>query len=118
MFEALRRLGASTADVLFSRGTVFLEGEHDVDILTEGFGDLLSGYKVTQLGNRSEVEKEIRKLQVEEIRNILTKPQIFLFDLDNAPTDLKSSTLIIVQQWDRYCLENYLIDENILFDMI
>jgi hypothetical protein len=29
----LRRLGASTADILFSRGTIFLEGDHDVEIL-------------------------------------------------------------------------------------
>lgn len=118
MFEALRRLGASTADVLFSRGTIVVEGEHDSEVLNEGFFELVSGFKITRAGGRSEVEKEIKNLQDAERRNEINKMTLAILDLDTAPTTLQGTTLVRVLQWDRYCLENYLLEPNILFDLV
>jgi hypothetical protein len=66
LFEVFERLGSSPADVLFTRGNVYVEGDHDSQILQAGFPRLLSGLKVTSLGGRPEVEKEILNLQAEE----------------------------------------------------
>lgn len=38
--------------------------------------------------------------------------------MDRQPTKLSSTRFVKVKQWDRYCFENYLIDEKILFDII
>ena len=85
MFEALRRLGSSTADVLNSRGSVFVEGDHDVEILQAGFYDTLAGYKLAKVGGRSEVEKEFRTLIKIEKEKKLAKIQCFILDSDNRP---------------------------------
>jgi predicted ATPase len=50
VFDALRRLGTLASDVLFSNGSIFVEGDQDAEILETGFAELLSKYKVTQLG--------------------------------------------------------------------
>jgi hypothetical protein len=42
----------------------------------------------------------------------------FIFDLDNAPTTLQSTRLVKVLQWRRRCLENYLIDQKIIYDLL
>lgn len=118
LFEALKRLGTSTADALFANGNIYVEGEHDSTIIEEGFYDLTSGYKISSLGGRQEIEKEIKSLQQTETNGSLDKIQCFIFDLDNKPSDLKNSTYVKVSQWDRYCLENYLIEKKILFDQI
>jgi predicted ATPase len=118
MFEALKRLGASTADVLFTRGTIFVEGPHDVELLNEGFFDLVSGYKVTQLGGREEVVKNISRLQEAEVRGEVDKINLLIFDLDRTLTERKSTKFVSVIQWDRYCLENYLLEEKVLFDIV
>jgi len=116
LFDALRRLGTSAADSLFSRGNLFVEGEHDSAILGEGFYSLLSGFKITDLGGRTEIEKEIRTLQSAEQKNDLSKLHCFIFDLDHKPTGLKSTPLVRVLQWDRTCLENFLLGEKALYD--
>jgi len=118
VFEILNRLGSSTADVLFSRGTVFVEGEHDAAILQSGYGSILQGYKIQSLGGRTEVEKEIPRLQGLERDDKLERKQLFLFDRDRSVTNLSSSDLIKVHQLERYCIENYLLDDTILFDAI
>ena len=47
----------------------------------------------------------------------IDKLTCFIFDLDRRPKDAKSSALVRVLQWDRYCLENYLIkNRKLLFD--
>lgn len=118
VFEILNRLGTNTADVLFSKGSIFVEGEHDASILQAGYPALLSGYKVLSTGGRSEVEKEIGKLQTLESEGKLDKKQLFIFDNDRKKTPLKSTALVHVNQLQRYCIENYLLDETILFDVI
>lgn len=116
VFSALNRLGTSAADSLFSQGNIFVEGEHDSLVLDDGFYDLIAGYKITNLGGRSGVEKEISTLQKAEENGDLDKVNCFIFDFDRIPTDIKSTPLVRVLQWDRYCLENYLIGRKELFD--
>jgi hypothetical protein len=116
VFEALRRLGTTAAETLFARGNIFVEGEHDAVILEEGFYEQVLGYKITNLGGRKEVEKEIITLQASERKGELDKLNCFIFDLDRSPAGAKSSDLVRVLQWDRYCLENYLINRKLLFD--
>lgn len=116
VFEALRRLGTTAAESLFSKGNIFVEGEHDSAILEEGFSEQIMGYKVTSLGGRKEVEKEIAALQAGERKRELDKLTCFIFDLDRSPSGATSTELVRVLQWDRYCLENYLISRKVLFD--
>ncbi len=63
-----------------------------------------------------EVEKEIETLQKAERENEVDKLNCFVFDLDRAPTSAKSTPMVRVLQWDRYCLKNYLINPKLLFD--
>jgi predicted ATPase len=116
VFDALRRLGTTAAESLFARGNIFVEGEHDSAILEEGFYDQVIGYRITSLGGRKEVEKEITTLQLAEQKGELDKLSCFIFDLDGSPTGIRSSEQVHVLQWDRYCLENYLINRKLLFD--
>lgn len=116
VFDALNRLGTSAADSLFSKGNIFVEGEHDALLLEDGFYDFVAGYKITSLGGRSGIEKEIETLQKAERQGELDKLNCFIFDLDRMPSNIKSSQYVKVLQWDRYCLENYLIDRKELFD--
>lgn len=116
VFDALRRLGTTAAETLFSRGNIFVEGEHDAGILEDGFYDQVMGYKITPLRGRSEIEKEIATLQAAETRGELDKLSCFIFDLDHSPASARSSPMVRVLQWDRYCLENYLINRRSLFD--
>jgi predicted ATPase len=118
VFDALRRLGTSASDVLFSAGSIFVEGEHDIEILQAGFDELVIKYHVTQLGGRGNIAKEIETLQAAEIRGEVDTLKCFIFDLDRAPTKLTSSKLIKVLQWNRRCLENFLIDEKIIYDIL
>ena len=118
VFEALRHLGTTVSDVLFSNGSIFVEGEHDIEILEAGFSKLLSRYTVTHLGGRGSVEREIRTLQEAEQKSAVDTLKCFIFDLDRMPTALVSSKLVKVLQWKRRCLENYLIDEKIIYDLL
>jgi len=117
VYEALKRLGSGYGDVLFSRGSIYVEGEHDADLLSDGWPELVAGYKITQLGGRGEVEKSIRTFQDAEQDGKLDTPHCFIFDLDGKPTSLADTPLVKVQQWDRHCLENYLLDADIIFDV-
>jgi predicted ATPase len=118
VFEALKRLGTSASDALFSAGSIFVEGEHDIEILEEGFNDKLMRYKITQLGGRNNIEREIEELQRAEREGEINTLQCFIFDLDRAPSGLQGTRLIKVQQWKRRCLENYLIDEKVIYDLL
>ncbi|RCS30899.1 hypothetical protein DEO45_03870 [Rhodanobacter denitrificans] len=108
--EALRCLGTSESDGLLYKATIHVEGVDDVDLLKQGFGDLLRRYKLVDLGGRGEVEKHIKKLQLLEAEGKDLTPRYFIFDRDEAPTGLKSTNAVRILQWKRRCLENYLID--------
>ena len=118
VFEALRRLGTTAAESLFSRGNIFVEGEHDSAILEDGFFEQVTGYKITSLGGRKEVEKEIRALQNGERKGEIDKTHCFIYDMDRAPENFESTKYVKILQWDRYCLENYLINRKLLFDVL
>jgi predicted ATPase len=115
---ALQRLGTSESEGLLYKATIFVEGEEDVDLLETGFNDLLRRYKVKDLGGRKEIEKQIQKLQALEKAGDKLSRRYFIFDRDDAPTGLHDSEAIRTLQWDRRCLENYLIDMDVLTDLL
>lgn len=116
--EALRRLGTSESDGLLYKGTIFVEGVDDVAALEAGFSAQLRRYKIKELGGRREVEKLIKLLQQEEIKGYVTAPRYFIFDRDHMPTDLESTESVKILQWERRSLENYLIEIDILSDLL
>ena len=116
--EALRRLGTSESEGLLYRANIFVEGEHDLELLSTGFGSLLRNFKLKDLGGRNEVEKQIRFLQDAESRGKKITPQYFIFDRDAAPTSLQSTNSVKLLQWTRRCFENYLIDIDALTDLL
>jgi predicted ATPase len=115
--DALRRLGSSESEALLYRGTVSVEGIHDVEILQSGFDHIFRRYKLKQLGGRGQVEADIRELQNAEKRGDEVGNFFFLFDHDGKPTALADSTHVKVRQLQRHCLENYLLDAEIITDL-
>ncbi len=116
--QALKLLGTSEIEELLYEATIFVEGPTDVELLEYAFKDSLARFKFRELMGRSEVEKHIRKLQDADSRGQKESISYFIFDHDNRPSDLTSTTKVIVKQWERYCLENYLIDPEILYDVV
>jgi len=116
--QALSRLGTSESEGLLYKATVFVEGDEDVDLLDVGFGDILRRYKIKNLGGRAEIEKQIVRLQDAERKGTKLSARFFIFDRDGMPTGLTSSEAVKVLQWDRRCLENYLIDFDVLTDLL
>ncbi|ADE12417.1 ATP-dependent nuclease [Sideroxydans lithotrophicus] len=116
--EALRRLGTSESEGLLFKGTVFVEGTDDISLLEAGFGTIFRRYKVKDLGGRREIEKEIKQLQDGEKEGIELSPRFFIFDRDESPSNLKNTKSTKILQWGRRCFENYLIDIDILGDLL
>jgi hypothetical protein len=77
-----------------------------------------SKVKFRELFGRSELEKHIDRLQEAERSGQKENVAYFLFDRDRKPTNLQSTQKIRIRQWDRYCLENYLLDSAIIFDVL
>ena len=116
--EALRRLGTSQIEGLLYKATVYVEGEHDSEVLELGFEKVFRRYKLRDLGGRRQIEKEITSLQEAEKNGSDIPAQYFIFDRDEAPTGLQNSKKVRVLQWRRRCLENYLLDIGILTDLL
>lgn len=116
--DALRRLGTNESENLLYRGVVFVEGPDDAALLEAGFSPLLRRYRLKQATGRKEVEKAIKKIQATEQTGSLAQPTYFVFDRDDEPTQLASSTSAKVLQWKRRCLENYLIDLDTISDLL
>jgi predicted ATPase len=116
--QTLRLLGTSEVEEMLYEGVMFVEGEDDVDLLEEAFPELLAKFKFRELSGRGELEKHIKKLQEAEQLGQKENISYFVFDHDNKPTELKSTDKVRVKQWDRYCLENYLLDPAVIFDVI
>lgn len=118
--NALHRLGAQESENLLYRGIVFVEGVDDVMLLEVGFTNVLRRYKLKFSTGRKEIEKAIKALQIAENNDVKSEPVYFIFDRDDSPTSLSSSASAKVLQWDRRCLENYLLDldamSNLLMD--
>lgn len=115
--EALKRLGSSESEALLYQGTISVEGISDVELLQAGFDDLLKRYRIVERGGRSQIEKDISRLQKAESSGEEIGKHFFLFDLDQKPTSLTSSANVRVEQLKRYCLENYLLHVEILTDL-
>lgn len=118
VFNVLAKLGSNSTDMLSTKGVVYLEGPHDIDVLEQAISIYLPGFVAKYLGGRNEIEKNIKTLIEEDGRERLDLYQLFLFDLDNRPANISSSKRVKVLQWDRYCLENYLLDSDALFDTL
>jgi predicted ATPase len=116
--RALRLLGTSEVEEMLYDGTVFVEGEDDVELLEEAFPQSLARIKFKDLSGRGEVEKQITRLQQAEKDGQKENISYFIFDHDRQPTKLSSTPKVRVRQWDRYCIENYLLEPDILFDII
>lgn len=116
--EAIRRLGGSTEQALTARAALYVEGEADVAILNSAFPDLLANIQVRALSGRNEIEKSIKSLQEAEKKGNLKERHSFLFDLDRKPTSLVASRLVRLEQLNKYCIENYLLDDVVLYDMV
>jgi hypothetical protein len=116
--DALRLLGTSEVEGLLYESTIFVEGEHDLEVIDEGFGDLLRRHMIKDLGGRREIEKRIKQLQQAEREGEVLTPRYFVFDRDGAPTGLHNSAAVRFLQWDRRCLENYLLDIGVLTDLL
>ncbi len=115
---ALRRLGTSESEGLLYKATIFVEGGEDIELIEAGFADLLRRYRLKDLGGRREIEKQIRQLQLAEEKDGSVPACYFIFDRDGMPTGLKDSPKVKVLQWQRRCLENYLIDVDTVTDLL
>ena len=118
IINALRRLGTGESENLLYRGIIFVEGPDDVALLEAGFSSALRRFKVKFATGRREIEKSIRELQSAGASAQLSANTFFIFDRDESPTDLRSSESVKVLQWDRRCLENYLIDLSTISSLL
>ena len=116
--QALRLLGTSEVEEMLYEGIVFVEGEDDVELLEEAFPESLARVKFRELAGRGEVEKHIERLQDAEKKGQRENITYFLFDQDGRPTSLQSTPKVRIKQWDRYCVENYLLEPEIIFDLV
>lgn len=116
--QVLKLLGTSEIESLLFDAVVFVEGPDDVELLEFAFRDFLSRLKFRELAGRGEVEKYIRLLIEADKDGRAENTKFFIFDRDNKPADLVSTATVKLRQWDRYCLENYLIEPDILHDTI
>jgi predicted ATPase len=115
--ETLKRLGASESDNLLYRGVIFVEGPDDVSLLEIGYSHILRRFKLKSSMGRSVVEKAAERLQENE-DNSAAPISYFILDLDDEETTIKNSKSVRVLQWDRRCLENYLIDIQVIAKLL
>ena len=116
--DAMKLLGVSVSESLLYEGVVLVEGDDDVRLLGEGFPEKFRRHRIIDLGGRKEVEKTIEKVQSLEKAGRKIDPIYLIFDHDNVPTNLKPSPAVGVLQWRRYCLENYLIEAEIIAELL
>jgi hypothetical protein len=106
---ALQKLGASVGEALLYEGTTFIE---------IGFPELTRKYKLKEMGGRREIEKTVEDLQELEKDGLAIAPIYLIFDKDNAPSKLRDSNMVRLLQWPRYCIENYLIDIDVIAELL
>jgi hypothetical protein len=116
--DALQRLGTSVSESLLYEGTVLVEGSDDVTFLETGFPEVLKKFKVKDRGGRREVEKTVVDIQAMETKGQKVSPIFLIFDRDEEPTNLKSSAAVKVLQWPRRCIENYMIDTDVITSLL
>ena len=116
---ALRDLGTSEIDTLLYKGVLFVEGIHDKELLETGFDQMLRRYKIVDLGGRPAVESSIIRLQtLENCGKGDAGKRYFLFDNDGRETKLCDTMTVKIRQLKRRCIENYLLDVEIIASML
>jgi hypothetical protein len=115
---ALQKLGISVGEVLLYERTVLVEGNEDIDFLRTGFGELLRKYNIKDRGGRREVEKTAKKLQELEQTGEKVSPIFIILDKDEEITDLVSSAAVRILQWKRRCIDNYLLDIDVMSELL
>lgn len=115
--DALRRLGSSESEALLYKGSISVEGIHDAEVLRAGFDAIFRRYKLKQLGGRGLIERDIKELQNAERNGDDIGFHFFIFDHDGRPANFSNSEHVRVLQLDRFCLENYLLDNEIITDL-
>jgi hypothetical protein len=115
--DALRRLGSSESEALLYKGTVSVEGIHDVEIIRSGFDDIFRRHMLRDRGGRGPIERAILELQGAEKRGDEIGFHCFIFDHDRRPTALAETPCVRLLQLNRFCLENYLLDADIITDI-
>jgi predicted ATP-dependent endonuclease of OLD family len=116
--DALVRLGTSVSEGLFYSGTIMVEGPDDVGFLRAAFPELLRKFNIKPKGGRTVLESSIQELQALERKGEKIDPIFFIFDRDRKPSGLESSAAVRVKQWDRRCAENYMIDIDIIANVM
>jgi Protein of unknown function (DUF4435) len=111
-------LGAGLDDILFSRGTVYVEGADDEKILRQAFGEKLIKFRIVEMRGRGHLEHEIKNIQGLDLAGKVSTTHYFIFDLDRRPTELSDTEHVKLLQWDRRCIENYLLDGIAIYDAI
>lgn len=116
--EAIKSLGITTSDLLFNKGVIYLEGPTDDEFIYEVIKGVVDGFKIQSLGGRTVIENEISTLIDADKKGQLKGYHVFVLDLDNKPNKLKDSENVKIIQWDRYSFENYLLNLNIMYDVV
>ncbi|WDF56172.1 AAA family ATPase [Mucilaginibacter sp. KACC 22063] len=116
--EAIKALGISTADLLFNKGVIYLEGTTDEEYINEILKSYTVNFKIQSLGGRSIIETEIKTLQESDRKGKLKGLHIFILDFDNKPTELKDTENVKIIQWDRYSFENYLLNTDVMYGIV
>jgi Protein of unknown function (DUF4435) len=106
------------SESLLYEGTILVEGDDDVAFLEEGFPQLLRKFKIKDRGGRREVEKAIAEIQALEKKGQKVAPIYLIFDRDDEPTELNNSNCIKILQWPRRCIENYMLDVDVISELL
>ena len=72
------------------------------------------GFKFKPLFGRNNIEIEIKRLLEAAEKKELKGEHYFIFDNDRKPSDLHGSEHVQILQWDRYSIENYLLNMDAL----
>lgn len=116
--DALQQLGTSVTESLLYEGTLFVEGVEDAAFIEAGFPEVCRKLQVKPMGGRREVEKAIGELQNIEKKGQKVGRVYIVFDRDEEVTNFTSSQSVKIMQWKRTCIENYMIDIDVIAQLL
>jgi hypothetical protein len=116
--NALQKLGTSVGQSLFYAGTIVVEGVDDIAFLEVAFPIVARKFNLTEKGGRKEVEKTVAKIQELEAGGERVSPMYIIHDRDDDVGNLRSSNAVKIMPWPRYCLENFLIDLDVITELL
>lgn len=115
--SAIAGLGADPIATICHEGVLYLEGKTDKAVVEEAFLELVGGYKVQVMHGRSEAEKYIRELKAGDVKGQVSIDHVFVLDNDRSVFSFEDSEHVRVAQLRRYCIENYLLDHNVIYSV-